>query len=125
MEKRKILIIDDEVDLVNLVKMRLELHNYHIIPLYTSKRSMEITKREKPDLILLNIMMPDKDGYKVCSELKAYEDTKDIPIILFTATPKQKKYLKTGAESIGADDYISKPFDIADLLKKIENQLKK
>lgn len=125
MEKRKILIIDDEVDLVNLVKMRLELHNYHIIPLYTSKRSMEITKREKPDLILLDIMMPDKDGYEVCTELKSDGDTKDIPIILFTAKPDQKQYLKTGAESIGADDYILKPFNVKDLLEKVEGQLKK
>lgn len=125
MEKSKILIIDDEVDLVNLVKMRLELHNYHIIPLYTSKRSLEITKREKPALILLDIMMPDKDGYEVCRELKSDEATRDIPIILFTAKPEQKKYLKTGAESIGADDYILKPFDTEDLLGKIEGQLKK
>lgn len=125
MGKKKILIIDDEVDLVTLVKMRLELHNYHIIPLYTSKRSLEIAKREKPDLILLDIMMPDKDGYEVCRELKSDETTADIPIILFTAKPEQKKYLKTGTESIGADDYILKPFDIENLLEKIEGQLKK
>lgn len=120
MEKKKILVIDDEVDLVDLVKTRLELNNYHIVPLYTSKRSLEITKREKPNLILLDIMMPDKDGYEVCRELKANEETRDIPIILFSAKPDQKNYLKTDSQSVGADDYIVKPFEPDLLMTKIK-----
>ncbi|MDD5449476.1 MAG: response regulator [Candidatus Omnitrophica bacterium] len=121
--KKKILIIDDEVDLVGLLKTKLELRNYHIVPLYTSKRSLEITKREKPDLILLDIMMPDKDGYEVCRELRADEDTSAIPIILFSAKPDQKEYLKTGTKSVGADDYIVKPFETDALLEKIKGLL--
>lgn len=124
MEKKKILIIDDEVDLVELVKMRLEANNYYIVPLYTSKRAIEVAKREKPDLILLDIMMPDKGGYQVCRELKADKDTMGIPVILFTAKPDQKEYIKAGSKSVGAVDYILKPFSADDLLKKIEDQFK-
>ncbi|NQU95190.1 MAG: response regulator [Candidatus Omnitrophica bacterium] len=125
MNKKKILIIDDEVDLVDLVKMRLEVANYYVLPLYTSTRSLEIAKREKPDLVLLDVMMPDKNGYEVCKELKADEATRHIPVIIFTAKPEQKERIKKDAELAGADDYILKPFDPADLTKKIEKLLKK
>lgn len=125
MERKKILLVDDEVDLVDLVKTRLELNNYYIVPLYTSRRAMEVVKRELPDLVLLDIMMPDKDGYEVCRELKSDKDTMDIPVILFTAKPDQAQYIVSGSRSVGADDYILKPFELDVLLQKIECQLKK
>lgn len=121
MEKKKILVIDDEADVVNLVKFRLEFQDYYVIPLYTSIRSLEIAKRERPDLILLDVMMPDKDGYDVCKELRSDEATKNIPIILFTAKQDQKNELKKGAETVGADDHILKPFDMAELFSKIKD----
>jgi len=122
--KKKILVIDDEVDLVDLVKMRLEANNYYVMPLYTSTRSIEIVKREKPDLILLDVMMPDKDGYAVCRELKADKDTKDIPVVLFTAKDQQKNAVKKDYQTSGADDYIIKPFEASELLAKIEKFIK-
>jgi DNA-binding response OmpR family regulator len=125
MDKKKILIVDDEVDLVELLNIRLKVHNYYVVPLYVSTRTMEAAKKLKPDLILLDVMMPDKDGYQVCRELKSDKETKNIPVILFTAKPDQKTYIKTGSNSVGADDYILKPFDAADLLVKIDNQLRK
>jgi len=125
MEKHKILIIDDEVDLVDLVKLRLEFYNFYVTPLYTSTRAMEVAKREKPDLILLDVMMPDKNGYEVCKELKSDKDTSDIPVVLFTAKPQQREYIKKGYKDVGADDYILKPFDPNDLLYKIRQLLKK
>ncbi len=121
--KKKILVIDDEVNLVELVKVRLKLYDYYIVPLYTSKRALEVAKREKPDLILLDVMMPDKDGYEVCKELKASKDTRNIPVILFTAKSQQKDYIKTGSKSVGADDYILKPFELGELLVKIRTHL--
>jgi len=125
MEKHKILIIDDEVDLVDLVKLRLEFYNFYVTPLYTSTRAMEVAKREKPDLILLDVMMPDKNGYEVCKELKSDKDTSNIPVVLFTAKPQQREYIKKGYKDVGADDYILKPFDPNDLLYKIRQLLKK
>ena len=122
--KKKILVIDDEVDLVDLVKMRLEANNYYVMPLYTSMRSLEIVKREKPDLVLLDVMMPDKDGYTVCRELKADKDTKDIPVVLFTAKDQQKDAVKKDYQASGANGYIIKPFEASELLAKIEKFVK-
>lgn len=119
MEKKKILIIDDEVDLIGLLKTRLEMHNYYIMPCYTSSRGLEIAKREKPDLVLLDVMMPDLNGYEVCKILKHDDETKEIPIILFTAKLGEKEQLKKESEDAGANDYIPKPFEPADLLVKI------
>lgn len=65
--------------------------------------------------------MPGKDGYAVCEELRTDEETRNIPIILFTAKPHQKKYIRKDFESVGADDYIMKPFDSMDLLAKIKS----
>jgi DNA-binding response OmpR family regulator len=65
-------------------------------------------------------MMPDKNGYEVCKELKANKETRDIPVVLFTAKPDQKEYVKSGSKSVGADDYILKPFETEELIKKIE-----
>ncbi len=123
--RKKILLIDDEVDIVDLVKVRLELSNYHIVPLYTSKRSLEIAKKEKPDLIIVDIMMPDKDGYEVCRELKADKETRHIPVILFTAKPEQKEVLKTIYQDVGADDFILKSFNMDELLGKIETHMER
>lgn len=120
MAKKKILIIDDEVDIVELVKTRLELDNYYVMPCYSSKRGLEIVKREKPDLILLDIMMPDLDGYEVCKILKADSDTKNIPVILFTAKQEEAKIIQDKCLELGADDYILKPYDPIALLSKVK-----
>ena len=119
MEKKKILVIDDEVDIQELLKTRLELKNYYVIPCYTSNRAIEIALRDDPDLILLDIMMPDPDGYEVCKMLKAKKETKKTPIILFTAKESESKHIKDKCIEIGADDYILKPYEPEELMKKI------
>jgi DNA-binding response OmpR family regulator len=124
MEKRKILIIDDEEDLVYLMKLRLEFQNFQVIPLSVSTRALETAKAEKPDLILLDIMMPEKNGYEVCKELKADKETHHIPIILFTAKAQAKERIADLYESVGADDYILKDFELEKLLSKVRILLK-
>ena len=124
MKKKTILLIDDEVDLVNLYKMRLDTENYYVLPLYTSVRSLEVAKREKPDLILTDINMPDKNGYEVCKEIKSDPETKHIPVLLFTATPDEIDRIKDEYKKVGAVDYILKPFDPEVLVKKIHTLLK-
>jgi two-component system alkaline phosphatase synthesis response regulator PhoP len=119
--RKKILIIDDEVDLVELLKIRLEVDNYYVMPLYTSTRALEVAKREKPDLILLDVMMPGKNGYEVCGELKADSGTRSIPVLMFTAKEEQKYRIKEEALSIGAEGYIIKPFDATELVIKIKS----
>lgn len=124
MAKKTILIVDDEEDLVYLMKLRLEFQNYRVIPLSASVRALEVAKAEKPDLVLLDIMMPEKNGYETCKELKADQETRHIPVILFSAKPQAKERLADTYESVGADDYIFKGFELDKLLSKVKVLLK-
>ena len=117
---KKILVIDDEGDLLKLAKTRLEASGYNISTLDGGDRALEVTKREKPDLILLDIVMPGKNGYDVCKELKGDPAVRDIPVIIFTAYYPEEEYVKTHMEEVGADDYILKPFEAQTLLAKIK-----
>ena len=81
---------------------------------------MQVAEAEKPDLILLDIVLPGKNGCDVCRELKADEATRGIPIVVFTAQYPEEKYVKINSGEIGADDYILKPFEAQQLLAKIK-----
>ncbi|MDI6606589.1 MAG: response regulator transcription factor [Candidatus Omnitrophota bacterium] len=121
MKKKKILLIDDEVELLKLVEMRLRHEGYGVIYLNSGKDAVKVAQEKKPDLILLDIMMPDKDGYVVCSELKkAGSQTASIPIIIFTAKPQWQNEMDALGKFVKADDYIFKPFDAEALLAKIK-----
>lgn len=117
---KKILVIDDEGDLLKLTRTRLEASGYKVLTLDSGKRAIEVAKCEKPDLVLLDIVMPGKSGCDVCKELKADEVTCDIPVIVFTAHYPEEEYLKISSGDIGADDYILKPFEAQTLLAKIK-----
>jgi len=121
---KKILVIDDEGDLLNLTRTRLEASGYDVSTLDSGNQAVEFVRREKPDLILLDMMMPGKNGCDVCKELKADKTTSDIPVILFTAQYPEEEYIKANSEEIGADDYILKPFDAQTLLAKIKFLIK-
>lgn len=120
MKKKKILIIDDEVDIIKLLEIRLKAYDYYVMPLYTSTRALEVTKREKPNLVLVDVSMPDKGGYDVCKEIKTDSETRDIPVILYTAQQAEKDHIKDLYKTAGADDYMLKPFDENKLLAKIK-----
>jgi len=115
---KKILVVDDEVELVEMVKIRLEANGYDVISAYDGQDALNKAKTDKPDLIILDLMLPKIDGYKVCRMLKFDEKYKSIPIILFTAKA-QESDRKMG-EDVGADSYIVKPFDPQTLLSKIK-----
>lgn len=118
----KILIIDDESDLVEMVTLRLEANDYQVISAYDGQEGLDKARNEKPDLIILDLMLPKIDGYKVCRLLKFDEKYKKIPIILFTARA-QESDIKLG-EDVGADAYLIKPFEPDVLLTKIAQLLK-
>lgn len=118
MAKKRILIVDDEPQLVELVKMRLEANNYEIIVAYDGLEGLETARREVPDLILLDLMLPKMDGYKVCRTLKFDKRYRQIPIIIFTARARESDE-KMGKE-VGADAYVVKPFEPGKLLGKIK-----
>lgn len=118
--KKTVLLVDDEIEYANTVRERLEAKGYNIITLASGERLLDIVRSEKPDLILLDVMMPGKKGTELCQELKADEDLRGIPVILFTAQYPQEEYLKTDYEELGADDYVLKPFEFDVLLSKID-----
>ena len=119
---KRILLVDDEQQLVDMVKVRLEANNYLVLTAYDGQEALEKARKEKPDLIILDLMLPKMDGYKVCGLLKADTRYNKIPIIMFTARA-QDSDIKMGKE-VGADIYITKPFEAEILLKKIKELLK-
>lgn len=121
MEKKRILIVDDEPEFVSMVKMRLENADYRVITAADGKEGLEKARSEKPDLILLDILMPHKDGYVFVKEAKQDEKLKDVPVIILTAKPAMQDKFKM--ENVS--DYIMKPFEAQDLLKSIERLLAK
>jgi len=123
MNLKKILIVDDEEGIVKVVKMYLEHHDYEVITASEGQEGLEKAKTEKPDLIVLDLMLPRINGYKVCGLLKKDTRYAKIPIILFTAKT-QEKDMKLGQE-VGADAYIIKPFEPEILLSKIKEFINK
>ena len=118
----KILIIDDLRENVFMLQNRLEKVNYNIISAYNGETGIKKAKKELPDLILLDIMMPGKNGLEVCKELLEEEITKDIPIIMVTAKVAADD-IRIGLEA-GAFDYIKKPFKNIELLARVSTALK-
>jgi len=123
MPKKKILVVDDETDLVEMITLRLEAGDFIVIKAYDGQAGLDLARTEKPDLIILDLMLPKIDGYKVCRMLKFDEKYKNIPIIIFTART-QESDVRLG-EEVGADAYITKPFDSDILLNKIKQLLVK
>jgi two-component system alkaline phosphatase synthesis response regulator PhoP len=121
MSKKRILVVDDEKELTDLIKVRLESNGFQAIVAYDGQEGLTKAKKEKPDLIILDLMLPKMDGYKVCRMLKFDEKYRKIPIILFTARA-QEADVKLGQE-VGADAYITKPFESKVLLDKIQELL--
>ena len=121
-DTKRILIVDDEEDIVKLVKMYLEHHCYEVITANDGQEGLSKAKTEKPDLIVLDLMLPRINGYRVCGLLKKDRRYAKIPVIMFTAKA-QEKDVKLGQE-VGADVYLIKPFEPEILLAKIKELLK-
>ena len=113
MEKKKILVVDDEADLITFVKARLEINNYEVLTATDGEEAMREMEKTKPDLVILDILLPKLDGYRVCELMKKDQRYAHIPIIMLTAKDQKSDILL--AKKIGADAYITKPFE-SDLL---------
>ena len=115
---KKILIIDDEEDFCYFVKANLQLiSNYEILVANRGKKGIRLVRKEKPDLILLDVMMPGMDGFEVLKRLKKSEETQYIPIIMLTAKNEDESKIK--AAGLYCEDYIVKPVEIKVLKAKI------
>jgi DNA-binding response OmpR family regulator len=117
----RILIVEDESELVTILRDNLELEGYCVLCANTGEAAFELASREKPDLILLDIMLPKVSGYDVCRRVRA--DGMDLPIIMLTA--RNNAVDRIAGLDVGADDYIGKPFDIGELLARIRAQLRR
>ncbi|MDW7732054.1 MAG: response regulator [Methanolobus sp.] len=117
-DKLKILIVDDEPDIPELLKLSLISEPYEFLVAYNGEQAIDTTLKEQPDLILLDIMMPDMDGYEVVEQLKKSKTASDIPVIMISAKTAVEDKVK-GME-LGIDDYISKPFDKREVKARIK-----
>ncbi|MBW1730192.1 MAG: response regulator [Deltaproteobacteria bacterium] len=126
MAKKYILVVDDDPDLVETVAMMLESKGCEVGRAYDGIEGEESIKNRRPDLIILDVMMPRKDGYALCAELKANEETKDIPVVLLTAVGEAvptTRYTHADGMSTEADDYIAKPIDTDTLWEVVSSLL--
>jgi CheY-like chemotaxis protein len=118
----KILVVDDQPINVQLLKRKLEREGMQVVAAYSGQEALDLVKQDKPDLILLDVMMPEMDGIEVCQQLQASEDTRSIPVIFVTAhTSKEGKLEGLG---VGAVDYITKPIDLDETLARVQTQLR-
>jgi len=126
MAKKYILVVDDDPDLVETVAMMLESKGCEVGRAYDGVEGEESVKERRPDLIILDVMMPRKDGYVLCAELKAKEETRDIPIVLLTAVGEAvptTTYTHADGMSTEADDYIAKPIDTEGMWEVVSSLL--
>jgi DNA-binding response OmpR family regulator len=121
MTKKKILVVEDEAELTGAIQIRLEQAGYEVLIAYDGQEALEKARTENPDLIVLDLMLPKIDGYKVCRMLKFDEKYKKIPVVMLTARAQEKDE-NLGYE-VGADAFITKPFKYQVLLAKITELL--
>ncbi len=122
MPSPSILVVDDQPINVQLLKRKLEREGIRVTAAYNGLEALALVKNEKPDLILLDVMMPDMDGIEVCQRLQADEQTRSIPIIFITA--RSSKEGKIEGLNVGAVDYITKPIDLDETLARVQTQLR-
>ncbi len=125
---KKVLIVDDDVDFCEATKLLLESEAYEVVTAYDGKEGLRKVRAEKPDLVILDVMMPKMNGYDVCVVLKADPELKNIPVVLLTAVD-QAMFRTTYTQHMGlmteADDYIAKPVNLGKLVKRVEALLSK
>ncbi|MDD5039189.1 MAG: response regulator transcription factor [Dehalococcoidales bacterium] len=117
---RKILVVDDEKKIVEILKAYLERENYQVITAYDGRSALELARRDSPDLIILDLMLPEVSGWDVCQELRRESD---VPVIMLTARDDTTD--KVVGLELGADDYVTKPFDPKEIISRIRAVLRR
>jgi PAS domain S-box-containing protein len=121
-ERGKILIVDDTVSVINMIKTALSNESYQILIATSGENAIKSAKIAQPDLILLDILMPEMDGYEACRRLKSDEETKDIPVLFMSALTEV--FDKVKAFNLGAVDYVTKPLNVEELQARVHTQVK-
>src|ERR1700749_1583132 len=115
---KKIVLIEDDQDLYSLVEYNLTKEGFTVVGSQTGKGALELCRRERPDLIILDIMLPDSDGLAICKGIRAHPELANIPVIFLTARASETERI-VGLE-LGANDYIVKPFFVRELIARIK-----
>ncbi|MGH2688778.1 MAG: response regulator [Actinomycetota bacterium] len=118
---KKILIVEDEKTLLKLESILLKSKGYRVVGATSGTEALALVQREKPDLVLLDVMLPGIDGFKVCAHLKGASETKDIPVVMLTARTRQEDIAR--GREVGANEYITKPFQSAQVTRVIARLL--
>ena len=125
-EKKRILVIDDEPDFVSIVQTNLEREGFEVEVAYDGVEGLEKVKANPPDAIVLDVIMPEKDGYQVCSELKSDKRYAQIPIVMLTAVASRvssTRYSHREGMSMEAEDYLPKPASAKQILESVKGLL--
>lgn len=123
-DKKRILVVDDEPDFASIVQSNLRKEGFEVEVAYDGVEALEKVKKNPPDAIVLDVMMPEKDGYEVCSELKGDEKYHDIPIIMLTAVADHvgsTRYSHADGMSMEADDYLPKPASAEEITASVKS----
>lgn len=123
MAKSRILVVDDEQHIVELVKFNLDKEGYQVDTAFDGRNALAAVERQKPDLIILDVMLPEVDGFEVCRTLQKNPATSEIPIIMLTA--RAEEIDKVLGLELGADDYITKPFSPRELVARVKANLRR
>lgn len=118
-DKTKILVVDDEPNIVQTLQDRLEMNEYQVVTAGNGREGLEKVEQEKPDVILLDVIMPIMDGHEMLEMLRKQPGGRDVSVIMLTARSQTQDIAR--ANACGIDDYIVKPFDLSELLEKIES----
>ena len=120
-EQPKVLVVDDEPNILQTLQDRLEMNDYIVFTAENGKEGLQKALHERPDIVLLDVIMPIMDGHEMLEQLRANEAGKEISVIMLTACSQTQDIAR--AKTCGIDDYIVKPFNLSELLEKIENIL--
>lgn len=121
--KKKILVVDDEQDIVDLISYNLNKEGYQVCTAINGRQAIEVAKKENPDLIILDVMMPEMDGIESCRQMRALPEFKSTFIIFLTA--RSEEYSEIAGFNVGADDYIAKPIKPRALMSRINAILRR
>jgi len=121
--KSKILVVDDEAHILELVRFNLEKDGYRVVTAQDGLEALKLAREERPDLIVLDVMLPGVDGFEVCRMIQRDNETGEIPIIMLTA--RSEEIDKILGLEIGADDYMTKPFSPRELLARVKARLRR
>lgn len=120
-QKKRVLIVEDEKNIVDIIRFNLDREGYEVLEAYDGEAGLALARKEKPDLILLDVMMPKMMGFDVCRALR--EEGDNVPVIILTAREEEEDKI-LGLE-IGADDYITKPFSMRELIARVRANIRR